>query len=331
MTSPSAPPVATIAIDEHELADRRTQLLADLDTGLRQNPPMIPPKWFYDEAGSELFEQITRLPEYYPTEAERRLLRQSAADIVAASGADTLVELGSGVSDKTTVLLDALTAARDSVCYVPFDISRDAIDVAIGRLTERYPDLGIHAVVGDLDLHIEELPRAGRRLVALLGGTIGNYDSVGRVALLRRLASTMNPGDHLLLGADLVKPIPRLIAAYDDSQGVTAEFNRNMLRVVNDIAGLDIDVDAFEHRAVWNAEDSWIEMHLVATRGVSIEVPELGIDRRLAKGDYLHTEVSSKFTHQRLAGELSYAGFSLAGYWTDGDFILSLATPRVSD
>lgn len=312
----------TYVLEHHDVGSTRDRLLADLVSGLSRSPKTIPPKWFYDDEGSRLFEMITRLPEYYPTEAERGLLLDHAEEIVELSGADTLVELGAGVSDKTTALLDAM-AARGPLRFVPFDISADAIETGADRLLDRYPGIAIHGVVGDFDLHLDRLPVTGRRLIAFLGGTIGNYAPAARAELLASLTSTMRDGDHLLLGTDLVKDEGRLVAAYDDAQGVTADFNRNVIAVMARQFDVDIDPRVFEHRAVWNDEAKWIEMHLVATESVSFELPGLAVE--IERGEYLWTEISAKFTQARLAAELSDAGLELAGWWTDGDFAVSLA------
>ena len=317
-----APRSGAYVLEHHDVGSTRERLLADLRHGLTQTPKTIPPKWFYDDEGSRLFELITRLPEYYPTEAERGLLLENAREIVELSGADTLVELGAGVSDKTTALLDAM-AARGPLRFVPFDISADAIDTGVERLMQRYADIAVHGVVGDFDLHLDRLPTQGRRLVAFLGGTIGNYAPAPRAELLRSLISTMDADDHLLLGTDLVKDERRLVDAYDDSAGVTADFNRNVLAVMAREFDLDLDPSVFDHRAVWNAEEAWIEMHLVAREAVSFELPGLHVD--IDRGEHLWTEISAKFTRERLMTELRDLGLEIVGWWTDGDFAVSLS------
>ncbi len=325
---PSPPDIAAVpTTDDEPVADR---LLADLRRGLVQEPPTIPPKWFYDDRGSELFEAITRLPEYYPTEAERTLLLDNAEAIVGHGSTETLVELGAGVSDKTTALLDALLARasdRAPIRHVAFDISADAIREGERRLRQRYPTIETEGVVGDLDHDLDRLPRRGRRLLAFLGGTLGNYRPEPRLALLRTLGHTLDGDDRLLIGMDLVKDPEVLVRAYDDEAGVTAEFNRNLIRVIARELDVDLDPTWFDHRAVWNEADRWIEMHLVANRAVDVELapdsaPDLAL--RLEAGDHLLTEVSAKFTIEGARAELATAGLVAAELWTDGRYLLGL-------
>ncbi len=307
--------------------DVRDALLADVAAGLTSHPKELPPKWFYDEVGSGLFDKITRLAEYYPTEAERAALAGAAADIAELSQADTLVEMGSGSSDKTRVLLDALDSAGRLARYVPFDVSESAIRAASAALAERYPRLGIDGVVGDFDRHLGEIPRGGRRMLAFLGGTIGNYAPVGRRKLLESMASTLEPGETMLLGTDLVKDAGRLVTAYDDPSGVTAAFNRNVLAVVNRELGADFDLHRFEHVARWNAADEWIEMWLRSTGDQRVTIGELHLMVTFADGEEMLTEISAKFRRDGIGSELAAAGFEVIGWWTDpaGDFALSLS------
>lgn len=311
--------------EELDVALRR-----DVREGLSRRPRSLPPKWFYDAAGSELFDQITRLPEYYPTEAERAALVAHAAEIVDGARCTTVLELGSGSSDKTRTLLDAAQATGRLERYVPFDVSEAALRDAAERLAERYPDLRIDAVVGDFDRHLSRLPRGGRRMLAFLGGTIGNYPPGPRAALLEAIAATLEPGDSLLLGTDLVKDPARLVAAYDDAAGVTAEFNRNVLRVVNRELGADFVPERFEHVAIWNAEAAWIEMWLRSSVDQTVHVAELGLEVDFIAGESLLTEISAKFLRPGVEAELDAAGFDLAGWWTDpaGDFALSRSVRR---
>jgi L-histidine N-alpha-methyltransferase len=307
--------------------DLRDALRADVRSGLTSTPKRLPPKWFYDEAGSELFDKITRLAEYYPTEAERAALRGAAAEIARQSGADTLVELGSGSSDKTRVLLDALDATGRLVRYVPFDVSASAIRDASVALADRYPSLRIDGVVGDFDRHLGELPREGRRMLAFLGGTIGNYAPGPRAALLASMAATLAPGEMLLLGTDLVKDRERLVRAYDDESGVTAAFNRNVLAVVNRELGANFDLCHFEHVATWNDDSEWIEMWLRSVGDQVVDVVELGLQVPFADGEEMLTEISAKFRREGVTAELAHAGFDMIGWWTDpaGDFAISLS------
>jgi L-histidine N-alpha-methyltransferase len=309
--------------------DLRAALRADADRGLRANPKDMPPKWFYDDRGSQLFDDITRLPEYYPTRCERAILEANAAEIAAVTRADTLVELGSGTSDKTRILLDALRDAGTITRFVPFDVSeqtlRDAAD-AIGR---EYPTVQVHAVVGDFERHLARIPVGGRRVVAFLGGTIGNLEGPARHEFLRALADGLGRGDHLLLGLDLVKDIDRLEAAYDDSQGVTAAFNKNVLAVMNRELDADFDEARFAHVAVFEKDASQIEMRLRAIEPHTVRVAALGLDVEFAAGEEMRTEVSAKFTREQVVDELRDAGLRVAHWWTDsdGDFALLLARP----
>ena len=290
------------------------------------------PKWFYDERGSQLFDDITRLEEYYPTEAERSILTLWSAEIAATSGADTLVELGSGTSDKTAVLLDAMDAAGTLARYVPFDVSEATLREAAGRLADRYPGMDIHGVVGDLDQHLHTIPTDGRRLVAFLGGTIGNYPPAARRTFLADLAATMRPRDHLLLGTDLVKDPARIVAAYDDAAGVTAAFNRNVLDVLNRELDGDFRPEWFDHVALWNEGQQWIEMRLRSRRAQTVRLRALGLDVPFAGGEDILTEISAKFTEDRITRELRAAGLEPVDSWTDGDglFRLTLAAPARS-
>ncbi len=294
-------------------------LRADVLTGLTERPKWLPPKWFYDKVGSELFEEITRLPEYYPTRAEREVLAREAEHVIARSGCDTLVELGSGSSEKTRLLLDVLTAGRDRdrPGYVAVDVSEDALRAACAGLAERYPGLRLEAVRADFEHQVDLLPTRGRRLVAFLGGTIGNLPPRSRADFLGAVRRHLHPGDHLLLGADLVKSPEVLVPAYDDAAGVTASFNLNVLEVLNRRLGADFDRSAFRHRAVWDAGQEWIEMRLRATRAMTVRLAELGLDVAFAEGEELRTEISAKFRRDRLGAELSAAGFSPRGWWTD--------------
>jgi L-histidine Nalpha-methyltransferase len=305
-------------------SDMADSLRADALAGLTATPKELPPKWFYDERGSQLFDEITRLPEYYPTRAEHAILVARAADIAAAANADTLVELGSGTSTKTRILLDAGRFRR----YVPFDVSESTLVEAGESLAADYPGLEVHGVVGDFERHLPLIPVDGRRLVAFLGGTIGNLKPPARAAFLAEVADGMSPGDSLLLGTDLVKDPDRLVAAYDDAAGVTAEFNKNVLRVLNRELGADFDVDFFEHVAAWNEAEEWIEMRLRSVGAQSVRVAGLDIDVDFAAGEEMRTEVSAKFRRPGVEAELAAAGLVLQEWWTDegGDFALSLAT-----
>ena len=309
--------------------DVQRQMRQDALVGLQASEKSIPPVWFYDERGSRLFEEITQLPEYYPTRAERALLEEHAASIAELSKADTLVELGAGSCEKTRVLLSALERAGTLTRYVPFDVSDEFLRGAATALSEEYGALDIHLVIGDFHHHLTEIPTDGRRMVAFLGGTIGNLNPAQRARFLFDLNCTMSSDDSLLLGADLVKDRGRLVSAYDDAAGVTADFNRNVLHVLNEQLGGDFDPERFRHVAVWNEEEQWIEMRLRAERPTEVSLSGAGITVSFDEGEDLLTEISAKFTPERIERELSEAGFVVEGVWgaDEGEFLLALAHP----
>jgi L-histidine Nalpha-methyltransferase len=309
--------------------DVQSQMRADALKGLQAREKSIPPVWFYDERGSRLFEEITQLPEYYPTRAERALLERHAFSIAQMSKADTLVELGAGACDKTRVLLTALQDAGTLARYVPFDVSDEFLRNAAATLSEEFGTLAIHLVIGDFHHHLAEIPTDGRRMVAFLGGTIGNLNPAQRARFLFDLNCTMSSDDFLLLGTDLVKDRARLVAAYDDAAGVTADFNRNVLHVLNQQLGADFDPGHFRHVALWNEEEQWIEMRLRSDETVEISLAGAGITVQFEEGEDLLTEISAKFTPEGVEQELVDAGFVLEGMWgaDDGEFLLSLAHP----
>ncbi|MFE4650013.1 L-histidine N(alpha)-methyltransferase [Streptomyces sp. NBC_01550] len=310
----------TLPVDATDAA-----LRADVLHGLTRHPKTLPPKWFYDAHGSELFEEITRLPEYYPTRAEREILVARAPEIAAASGAKTLIELGSGSSEKTRHLLDALPGLHS---YVPVDVSESALRGAAEALLLERPDLSIHALIADFtgELVLPDTP--GPRLVAFLGGTIGNLLPDERAVFLKSVRSLLSPGDALLLGTDLVKDEEVLVAAYDDAAGVTAAFNKNVLTVVDRELGADFDPADFDHVALWDRRQEWIEMRLRARRALTVKIPGLDLVVPFEAGEGLRTEVSAKFRKEGIRGELATAGLRLTQWWTDSAdrFALSLAT-----
>jgi L-histidine N-alpha-methyltransferase len=316
----------TIAVHLGE-DDMRRGLRDDVHRGLCASPKWLPPKWFYDERGCALFEQITRLPEYYPTAREREILERRADEIAAATDADTLVELGSGSSAKTRILLDALRDHGTLRRFVPFDVSEPTLRDAGTRIVSEYPGVHVHAVVGDFERHLGLLPREGRRLVAFLGGTVGNLAPAERAAFLTEVAGLLSPGDALLVGTDLVKDEERLVRAYDDDAGVTAAFNRNVLHVVNRELAADFVPGRFAHVARWNADEEWIEMRLRSEGAQQVRVGRLDLAVHFDDGEELRTEISAKFRRARLESELGAAGLVLRHWWTDaaGDFALSLA------
>ena len=321
----------TIRVDVHLEPDAAAAALAaDVRAGLTAAPKTLPPKWFYDARGSELFDEITRLPEYYPTRAERAILVERASEIASRAGADTLVELGSGTSEKTRLLLDACTATGRLRRFVPFDVSEQTLRDAAAAVAVEYDGVSVHAVVGDFEHHLDRIPGGDTRLVAFLGSTIGNFTPAARARFLANLAASMAPGDALLLGTDLVKDPTRLVAAYDDDAGVTAAFNRNVLHVIDRELHADFDPDAFAHVAIWDPQQEWIEMRLRAEREQHVTVAALDLAVDFAAGEELRTEISAKFRRDGVAAELAAAGLDLAEWWTDpaGDFALSLAFAR---
>ncbi|VXB24472.1 L-histidine N(alpha)-methyltransferase [Nocardioides sp. AX2bis] len=316
-------------IDRHLTPDDLAATMReDVRRGLTASPKVLAPKYFYDGRGSELFEEITRLPEYYPTRAEREILQTRAGEIADLTKARTLVELGSGSSEKTHLLLGALRDVGSLERYVPVDVSVDAIEWAMPGLVEAYPGVEVHGVVADFERHLHLLPTEGPRLVAFLGGTVGNFEPDQRAAFLAAVAATMTPGDALLLGTDLVKDPARLVAAYDDAAGVTADFDLNVLRVMNASLGADFDVDGFEHLSVWNAEDEWIEMRLRSRRAQRVRLAALDLEVDFAEGEQVRTEISAKFRQAKVEAELEAAGLRPTAFWTDeaGDYALSLGT-----
>ncbi|MFD7455564.1 MULTISPECIES: L-histidine N(alpha)-methyltransferase [unclassified Streptomyces] len=299
-------------------------LRADVLHGLTGNPKTLPPKWFYDARGSELFERITELTEYYPTRAEREILIERAAEIASATGARTLVELGSGSSEKTRHLIDAFPGLR---VYVPVDVSESALTQAGQALVAERPGLAVHALIADFTARLELPDTPGPRLVAFLGGTIGNLLPAERAEFLASVRALLSPGDALLLGTDLVKDEGVLVRAYDDAAGVTAAFNRNVLSVVNRELGADFEPDAFDHVALWDAEREWIEMRLRSRDAQTVKIPALDLAVEFTAGEELRTEVSAKFRQDGVRGELAAAGLELTHWWTDsgGRFALSLS------
>src|SRR5271163_2863272 len=318
----------TLSLSNHLAADSAYEALCrDVRDGLQSSPKSLPPKWFYDSLGSDLFDQITRLPEYYPTRAEAEILRARSAEVASVTGADTLVELGSGTSEKTRILLDALQNSGALRRFVPFDVDASMLSAAATAIQREYPGIEIAAVCGDFEEHLSEIPGGGRRLFVFLGSTIGNLTPKPRAEFLATLAAVMRPGDSLLLGTDLVKDTDRLVRAYDDAAGVTARFNRNVLAVINRELDADFDVDAYLHVARWNTEEERIEMWLRADRAQRVHVGALDLTIDFAVGEEMLTEVSCKFRPDGVSSELANAGLRRIRWWTDseGDFGLSLA------
>jgi L-histidine N-alpha-methyltransferase len=321
----------TIAIEVHLPADQATAMERDVRGGMARTPKELSPKYFYDERGSQLFEAITELEEYYPTRRERQILVERSAEIVAAAGNPaTLIELGSGSASKTRHLLDAMRDAGSLRTYVPVDISEEITRETAAALVEEYPGLDVNGLVCDFEAHLERTPttsEAGPRLIAFLGGTIGNLYPDERAAFLTRIAGLLDPDDHLLLGTDLVKDQGRLELAYDDPAGITAEFNKNVLCVLNRELGGDFDLDAFEHVASFDAEHEWIDIGLRSLVDQDVHLAALDLTVHFAEGELMRTEISTKFTRPRLEESYAGTGLTMTDWFTDPaeDYALSLA------
>ena len=318
------PAVVSVALDSDWASGG---LVDDVRRGLGSRPLQLPPKWLYDDEGSRLFDKITRLEEYYPTEAERTILRLHADDVVAASDATTLVELGSGTSDKTRLLLDAFARADRLHTFVPVDVSEQTLRDAADQVAAEYPGVQVEALVGDFTLHLGHLPAGGPKMVAFLGGTIGNLYVEERAAFLGALADSLEPGDWLLLGTDLVKSADRLIAAYDDASGVTEAFVTNCLHVLNRELGADFDVEAFTYVAFWDPAMERMDLRLRADMPQTVSIPGADLSVDIASGEEIRVEISTKFRPETLRSELGAAGFTVTEIFTDpaGDFALTLA------
>ncbi len=321
--------LAPITIAIHTFGrELRDELVRDVQAGLGAEPKSLPARWFYDERGSELFEAITRLPEYYQTRTETAILTEAAADVIARLRPESLVELGAGSAAKTRLLIEA--GVRDRLtCFMPFDISEAFLQQTARILAADFPGLAVYAVVGDFSEHLDRVPRQGQQLVVFLGSTIGNFDDEQRHLFLGRVRRLLEPDDAFLLGVDLVKEEAELVAAYDDSAGVTAEFNLNVLRVLNRELGADFDVAAFEHVAAWNRERTRIEMYLRARASQRVAIPLAGMVVDFAPGEAVLTEISVKFTPESIGRELVAAGLELARWYTDPRerFALCLCRP----
>jgi L-histidine N-alpha-methyltransferase len=332
MNEPVADGIGSIVIDSHLDGNHERSLADDALDGLTRPFKELPPKHFYDSRGAELFDRICELPEYYPTRTERAILERHAEEIAAFTGAVELVELGSGTAAKTRVLLDALRDAETLERYIPVDVTEQMVRESAEELTEEYPGLQVHGVVGDFERHLDLLPPSqGPRIVAFLGGTIGNFPPGSRRRFLRAIARLLEPGDHLLMGIDLVKDPQVLQAAYDDAQGVTAEFNRNVLLVLNRELDANFDPGDFEHVALFDTRNEWIEMRLRAQREHTVEVGSLGLAVHFDAGEELRTEISAKFTRERVRGDLAAAGLRLARWLTDPEDLFAVTLARPAD
>ncbi len=308
------------------------QMRSDMLQALTSTPKRLSPKWLYDDRGSELFDQITRLPEYYLTEAERSLLVKQSPHIVAEAakhGISTVVELGSGTSDKTTTLLDAFWEADQVKTFVPLDVSEQTLLDAANSLSERYQGLEVHAVVGDFTQHLAKLPAGPGRMIVFLGSTIGNFFVEERRALLGAMADTLQPGELILLGADLYKQVERIIHAYSDSAGLTEAFTKNVLDVLNREFDADFSKDAFDFVPFWDPQENRIDVRLRAQMPHSVSVRDLNLEVDFGEGEELQIEVSTKFKPEQLAAELDSTGFELVTTWlADGPAEASYTPPQ---
>ena len=328
---PIANPEETIRIDSHLDGTQERSLAEDVLDGLTRPFNELPPKHFYDARGAELFDRICELPEYYPTRAERAILERTATELAALTGAVELVELGSGTAAKTRVLLDALHAAGTLRRYVPVDVTESMVRDCAETLTEEYPGLRVHGVIGDFERHLDGVPPAiGPRIVAFLGGTVGNFQPGSRRRFLRSIGRLLGPEDYLLMGTDLVKDPEVLEAAYDDAEGVTAEFNMNVLSVLNRELDADFDPADFDHIALFDTQHEWIEMRLRSRRDHTTLVRALNLPVHFDAGEEVRTEISAKFTPERLEGDLSAAGLELVRWLTDPDGLFALTLSRVA-
>jgi L-histidine Nalpha-methyltransferase len=315
----------TVVIERHEVLDT---LVEDVRDGLTRSFKELPPKYFYDERGSELFDRITTLPEYYPTRCERRILNRHAPAIVGTAAAEELVELGSGTASKTRALLYAMAGNGSLRRYVPFDFDPSVVEACAAELIELYPGLEVHGVVGDFGRDLAAIPDGEQRLFAFLGGTIGNLLPHERTLFLASLREQMGDGDRLVIGTDLVKDRSVLEAAYNDRAGVTAEFNRNVLRVINAGLDADFDPDAFEHVAFFDEANSWIEMRLRANGAQEVRIVGADLEVTFADGEEIRTEISAKFTREAVERELAAADLRLDEFFTDGSKLFGLAFAR---
>jgi L-histidine N-alpha-methyltransferase len=307
MASPTAP--------AHSAAHARA--LTEIWSGLRRPQKELPAKFFYDHRGSELFEKITQLPEYYPTRCERYILATWMPELIASFEPGTIVELGAGSGDKTRILLRALATLPGRRAYVPIDVSQEFLHRAARQLEEEFGRLDVIPVVGDLDhgwTLPEDLPQP--RLIIFLGGTIGNFDTDEAVALLRRIAASLQPDDRYLMGIDLRKDPAVIEAAYNDAEGITAEFNNNMLRALNGAYGTTFDLEAFEHRAFYDSSKHRIEMHLVCRRPHRVTVPDHGTVE-VEAGESIRTEISCKYDGDSVAALFQAAGLRVVEFRTD--------------
>ena len=306
-------------------------MAADVRAGLSSPFKELAPRYFYDELGSELFEQITELEEYYPTRCEREILSTRSGEICeAANRPASLIELGSGSARKTRVLLDAMRDSRCLETYCPVDISEEITRSTAEQIATEYEDINVRGLVCDFEFDLERVPVGGPRVIALLGGTIGNFDPHARASFLRRIANLLGPDDRFLLGTDLVKDQGKLEAAYNDSRGVTAEFNKNVLAVLNRELGADFDLGCFEHVARWDPENLWVDIRLRSLKNQVVKFPALDMVVPFGAGEEMRTEISTKFLRQGLDGIYAEAGLELTDWWTDPEGLYALSLARAA-
>ena len=315
-------------VDVHRTLSQTAALRDDVRRGLAAPQKSLPPKYFYDDRGAQLFDAICDLPEYYLTRTEQTLLQHTVDEIVALARPSDVVEFGSGASRKTRIVLDALTRRGRELTYIPMDVSAGMLRRSSGALLRAYPRLRVHAVVGDYEHDLEHIPCGQRRLVLFLGSTIGNFTAAATATFLSGVRNQLTSGDHFLLGVDLVKPVEVLEAAYNDRQGVTAEFNRNMLRVINRRLDADFDIGGFEHVAFFNRAQSQIEMHLRASDAQRVTIRALDLSVAFSAGETIHTEISRKFTRSEVEAMLTVAGFEPVRWYTPANNYFGLALAR---
>jgi L-histidine Nalpha-methyltransferase len=322
-------PTQQITIDVHlPPGGPLSGMAADVRAGLTKPFKELSPRYFYDRRGSELFERITELPEYYPTRAERRILELHADEICAAARCPaTLIELGSGSAAKTRVLLDAMREVGCLQAYAPVDISEQITRDTAEAVASEY-GIVVHGLVCDFERDLERVPLGGPRVIALLGGTIGNFEPAQRASFLARVANLLGDEDHFLLGTDLVKGRERIEAAYNDAAGVTAEFNKNVLAVLNRELGADFNLDAFDHVAFWDPDNLWVDIRLRSLAEQAVDFAALGLSVSFYAGEEMRTEISTKFAREGLAGIYAESGLEMAGWWSDPDGLFALSLAR---
>ena len=322
------PATSESPITIHDLSGQAngSELAEDVLDGLTRPLKELPPKYFYDSVGAMLFDQICELPEYYPTRTEAAILTRDAAEIVSRTGATELVELGSGYATKTRILLQEMDAAGALRQYVPVDVTDEVVRGVAVNLVDEYPEMTVHGIIGDFERDLHHIPDGqGPRMIAFLGGTLGNFTPGARRRFLRDLGEMLRPEDHLLIGHDLVKDVNVIEAAYNDSAGITAAFNRNILEVVNQELDADFDPSAFDHVAFFDIRHEWIEMRLRASREMTVSVKALDLEVHFDQGEELRTEISAKFTPERLDADFKAAGLVFDDLLTDGEGLYGLS------